>query len=281
MKVATINIEYDAGDRFKLLPLSDIHYDGKGRNSLCDMNKLRKDLRERVDEKTIILGIGDWFGGILPSDVKRYNKDHDAAAGNTILDEQVNGLAEELMPYREQIYAIGQGNHENSILLHCGTSLIERLIEKLNIGIQKPIIYMGYSWLLQLRFRKFKNDKHEMSRAIIIRGHHGWGGGSRTEGADITKFAHDVKFWQADLFLYGHVHRLKINDVEEGRIIGDSNWKTFLKRMVVCGTYQKTYSNSTSATYAEIKGYPPVTLRHPIISLTPDRKSGVNIKVEV
>lgn len=274
MNVATINIDYKYGDTFKLLPLADLHYDGRGVNSICDVGKLKKDLAERVDDKTIIIGIGDWFGGILPSDVKRYNKDLDATSSNRILDEQVANLAEIFMPYKSRIYALGQGNHEDTILLKCGTSLVENLIEKLSTP-EHQILYMGYSWLLQLQFR----EANGRGRTMVIRGHHGWGGGSRTEGADITKYAHDVKFWQADLFIYGHVHRLKINDIEEGRMVGDSNWKTYLKRMVVAGTYQKTYSNK-GTTYAEKRGYPPVTLRHPLIYLTPDRTAGVNIIIQ-
>jgi hypothetical protein len=280
MIAQTINIDYKYGEIFKLLPISDIHYDGKGKNSLCDIGKLRKNLKETVDEKTIILGVGDWFGGIIPSDVKRYRKTHDATVGDDILDESIDGLAEELMPYREQIYGIGDGNHEDSILIHCGTDLSKRLISKLNEGINKPILQLGYSWLLQLRFATPSGESRAGSRSLVIRGHHGWGGGSRTEGADITKFGHDVKFWQADLFLYGHVHKLKINDIEEGRMVGDSSWKTIIKRMVICGTYQKTYASSKTATYAEKRGYPPQALRHPIIYLAPDRLSGVNIKIE-
>ena len=281
MLVTTIPINYTYGETFKLLPISDIHYDGKGRNSICDIAKLRKHLKEQVDEKTIILGIGDWFGGIIPSDVKRYRKSQDAASGEDILDESINGLAEELMPYREQIYGIGEGNHEDSILIHCGTNLIKRLIEKLSTDTSRPIVHLGYSGLLQLKFGKKSETKtSEKVRSMIIRYHHGWGGGSRTEGADITKFAHDVKFWQAQLFCYGHTHQLKINDLEEGMMVGESSWKTIIKRMVVCGTYQKTFGNGVTATYAEKRGYPPRTLRHPIIYLTPDRVSGVNIKIE-
>jgi hypothetical protein len=276
----TINIDYEYGQTFKLLPISDIHYDGKGRNSLCDMAKLRKNLKETVDENTIILGIGDWFGGIIPSDVKRYRKEHDAGAGGDILDEQVNGLAEELMPYREQIYGIGDGNHEDSILQHCSTDLIKRLIEKLNLGITKPIIHLGFSGLLQLRFGVAQDGKRERVRSLIIRYHHGYAGGSRTEGGDITKFAHDVKFWQAHLFLYGHVHKLKVNDIEEGCMVGDSSWKTFTNRMLICGTYQRSFSTGQTTTYAEKKGYNPTTLRHPVVYLTPDRVSGVNMRVE-
>jgi hypothetical protein len=272
----TFHIPYKNKDVFKVLPLSDIHYDGRGRNSLCDSAKLKRDLAERVDDKTIILSIGDNFGGITPSDVKRYRKAHDSAAGEDILDESIDGLTEILMPYREQIYGLGDGNHENSILTHCGTNMTQRLVDKLNVGIQKPIIYLGYSWLLKFAFRQ----KNGGGRTVVIRGHHGWGGGSRTEGADVTKFAHDAKFWQADLFLYGHVHKMKINDIEEGRMVGERSWKTVRKRMCICGTYQKTYSSSRSATYAEMRGYPPTTLRHPIIYLEPNsNESDVRITI--
>ena len=278
MIVHTITIPYKYGDTFKLLPLSDLHYDGKGRNSICDISKLKRNLAEGVDEKTLIIGVGDWFGGILPSDVRRYRKAHDAADGEDILDEQVAGLAEVFKPYSKSIIGLGDGNHCDTILKNCGTDLIKRLGNELNRerNSEDPIPLLGFSWLLQLRF----TENGSRVRSMIIRGHHGWGGGSRTEGADITKFSHDVKFWQADLFLYGHVHRMKMNDIEEGRMVGDFGWKTYLKRMVICGTYQKTFSTSRSATYAEKEGYPSVTLRHPIIYLKPDRVSGVGIRIE-
>jgi hypothetical protein len=264
----TFHIPFKNGDKFKVLPLSDIHYDGRGKNSLCDSDKLKRDLAERVDDKTIILSIGDNFGGIIPSDVKRYRKTHDAAEGEDILDESINGLAEILMPYREQIYGLGDGNHEQSILAHCGTDMTRRLIAILNHGRKNPveIQHLGYSWLLRFAFRR----KGGGGRSVIIRGHHGWGGGSRTQGADVTKFSHDAQYWNANLFLYGHVHKMKINDIEEGSMVGERGWKTTRKRMCICGTYQKTYSDSRSATYAEMKGYPPTTLRHPIIYLMPN-----------
>jgi hypothetical protein len=277
MIVETVNINYKYGDIFKLLPISDIHYDGKGKNSTCDSVKLKRDLAERVDDKTIILTVGDNFGGIIPSDVKRYRKEHDSSSGSDILDESINGLYEIFYPYREKIYGLADGNHEDSILQHCGTNMTKRLIDKLNDGIKKPILYLGYSWLLKINFREPNKSR---SRSIVIRGHHGWGGGSRTEGADVTKFAHDVKFWQANLFLYGHVHKLKINDIEEGRMVGNKGWKTDLKRMVVCGTYQRTYAKSTAVTYAEKKGYPPTSIRHPLVYIKPQRDSGVGIEIK-
>lgn len=269
----TIPIEYKYGDEFRILPLSDIHYDGGGKNSTCDVSKLKRDLETNVTDKTMIIGVGDWFGGITTKDIKRYNKELDGAITNAILDESVDGLVNIFKPYKDHIIALGDGNHCTAIIENCGTNLMRRFIEKLNPNIK----YMGYSWLLKLAFR----EPNGRGRSLIIRGHHGWGGGSRTEGADITKFAHDVKFWQAQLFLYGHVHKIKVNPMEEGVMIGDNGWRTIEKKMVVCGTYQKTYSKNTTATYAEKRGYPPASITTPLITVTPARDNNVKVRITV
>jgi UDP-2,3-diacylglucosamine pyrophosphatase LpxH len=265
----TIDIPYKYGDTFKLLPLADIHFGHK----TCDKQKLRQDLKEKVDEQTIIIGLGDWFDMLIVKDAKRYRKAHDDTEGEAIIDEQIEGLADLLMPYKNNIYAVGDGNHEDTMIA-LGTNPIKRLIKLLS-DKEHVIEYMGYTWLLNLQFRETQGR----GRGLIIRGHHGWGGSSRTEGADITKYSHDVKFWQADLFLYGHVHKLKFNLIEEGRMIGKDKWKTYQKKMCVCGTYQRTYSNNTSATYAERSGFHPTSIQCPVIYLKPHHDNGVDVKV--
>ena len=273
MIARTISVPYKMGDRFKILPIGDIHYDGKKSCSTCDSKKLKKFLEKNVDSKTIIIGMGDWFGGIIIKDLKRYKKDTDGAEGAAILDESVKGLVDIFKPYSKNIVAIGDGNHEESILVQCGTNLTERLIDKLN----PKILYMGYSWLLKLSF----NENKARIRPLIIRGHHGWGGGNNSEGGDLTKFAHDVKFWQAQLFLYGHVHKIKANPMEEGIMVGDNRWRTIEKKMVVCGTFQKTYTNTTVATYAEKRGYHPASTTTPVITAIPTDQDGVKIEVTI
>lgn len=273
MIVKTIPIIYNYGDIFTLLPIADIHLG----NLTSDLSKLKKDL-QAINGKTLIIGLGDWLDSILVKDKKRYRKALDATESEAIIDKQIEQCAEIFRPYADKLIGLGDGNHEEKIIDLCGTNPTKRLCEKLSTQ-EHEVIYLGYSWLLQLVFRKDEVEGGGQTRTIIVRGHHGWGGGSRTEGADITKYSHDVKFWQADIFLYGHVHKLKTNDVEEGRIIGQDKWITVQKKMIVCGTYQKTYTNDTTATYAERMGYPPVSVRNPKIFIKPE-KIGAKITVE-
>jgi hypothetical protein len=230
-----------------------------------------------VDDKTLIVGVGDWLDSIIVPD-KRYRKQFDANETEAIIDEEIDTLYDVMKPHAKQIIGIGDGNHEDNILKLCGTNPIRRLCSKLSTK-EHEIPYLGYSWLLQVVFYMDKNNRMEQTRRLIIRGHHGWGGGSRTEGADITKYSHDVKFWQADVFLYGHVHKLRFHDLEEGRMIGDKRWVTFQKKMIVCGTYQRTYSNGPEATWAETRGFPPTTIKHPVAFLKPT-DNGIEVRVQ-
>ncbi len=275
MYVDTVYIPYRKLDeQFKILPISDIHYGHKS----CDVKKLKKDLSEKVDDHTIILGVGDWADSIVVPD-KRYRKDMDATESGAIIDEQLERLCEIFKPYSRQIYGIGDGNHEDVVNNKCGTQMMKRLCDMLATDDHKPL-WLGYSWILEIVFFIPSKDQMTQTRGVVIRGHHGWGGNTRTEGADITKYSHDVKFWQADLFLYGHTHKLKTNDVEQGVKVGKNGWRTQLKRMAVCGTYQRTYSNNQIPTWAEGKGFPPVSIRNPIIWCKPNWKSGVDMRIE-
>jgi hypothetical protein len=117
-------------------------------------------------------------------------------------------------------------------------------------------------------------------RTIRIRGHHGWGGGSRTQGADITKFSNDVKFWEADLFLYGHVHKKQTDKIPRGEINNAGKFITRPKTMAICGTFLKTYSKGPTPTYSEIKGYPMVEIGGVVITITPN-DDWCNIGVDI
>ena len=275
MYVDTIYIPYQSlTQEFKILPISDIHYGHKS----CDVQKLKRDLAQKVDERTIIFGLGDWADSIIVPD-KRYRKDFDGTETGAIIDEQIEGLASIFRPYAKQIYGIGDGNHEDVVNKNCGTQMMKHLCDKLATDEHKPL-WLGYSWVIEVVFYQGTIDRQQQTRSLIVRGHHGWGGASRTEGAEITKFSHDVKFWNCDLFLYGHVHKIKSNDVEVGVKVGKQGWRTQLRRMVVCGTYQRTYAPGQVPTWAETKGFPPVSIRNPIIYAKPHWKSGVELRVE-
>lgn len=259
----TVRIPYKYGDIIKLKPLSDIHYGSR----YCDVKALRRFLGE-PDEKTYIIGIGDWLDCIITSDLKRYRKSGDGAEGEEIIDEQVESLVDVLKPFAPQIIGVGIGNHEDTIAKHCGTNPAKRIADRLAVP------YLGYSFLLRLVF----SEDAARTRTVIVRGHHGWGGGSRTQGADLTKCAKDMAYFDADLFLYGHTHKLQHDTVPRLSLNGE----TLIarpKHLCICGTFLKTYSDSTDVTYSEAKGYPPVTLGGLEISIKPGVHNWCDINV--
>jgi hypothetical protein len=127
---------------------------------------------------------------------------------------------------------------------------------------------LGFSWIVVLRFR----EETGRGRTLIVRGHHGWGGGSRTQGADLTKYSKDMAFWpDANIYLYGHVHRRQSDQIETFGVCG-TKLVPKPKHIYLCGTFLKTYSLTDEATYSEEKGYPPVSIGGVNISIKPDQQ---------
>jgi len=260
MIVTEYRIPYKLGQTVPIKQITDVH-DG---NAHCDLAAYKRFL----DDESYYIGTGDLFDAIVVPD-KRYSKSADMSAEMDFLDEAVDRQYDILRPHRERIIGLGIGNHESTVLDRCGTNMIKRLCRMLDVP------YLGYSGLLKL---VFSEDKAR-TRTVKTRYHHGWGGGSRTAGGSITTFSNDMKFWDADLFLYGHVHQLKVDEIPRLGVSG----KRLIARpmtMVIGGTFLRTYSDTTDPTYSEIKGYPPVPIGGPNIRVTPNR-NWVNINTDL
>jgi hypothetical protein len=262
MIVTTKRIEYKYGQTFKLKPIADVHIGARA----CDLSAF-KDYMEDSDDNTYFIGIGDLYDAIVVQDF-RYQKSSDRTKGDAVIDEQVEEGVEILEPYKDKILGLGLGNHERTVIKRCGTNMIDSTCKVLGI----PSI--GYSGLFRLMF----SENGARTRTVIIRYHHGWGGGSRTIGADLTKFSRDVAYWDADIFLYGHVHRKQSDEIPRLGLRGE---KLYAKPKVIaiCGTFLRTYMDTNDATYSEVCGYPPTAIGGITLSLKPDGK-WMDIKVQ-
>ncbi len=255
-------IEYKYGDVIKIKPLFDVHLG----NNYCDKQACKKYLADS-DENTYFIGGGDLLDSIVVTD-PRYAKHADGTLGD-IIDDQVDMAVEILEPYKDRIIGIGKGNHEEQIVKRCGTDPIRTICQRLGVT------HLGLSGLIRLVF----TENGSRGRTVIVRWHHGWGGGARTLGASITRYSKDMMYWDADLYLYGHDHQRKMDRIER---MGLSGKKLIAKPkvLVVCGTFLKTFSESTDTSYSELKGYPPTSIGGVNINIKPvDR--WVNIWVDV
>ncbi len=250
-----MRIPYRWGDTIRIKPIFDAHLG----NRYCDEAALKRYLADS-DDCTYFMGGGDFLDSIITRDIRRYTKAADATETDAIIDEQVRKGFSILEPYKDKIIGWGRGNHEAAIRTHCGTDPAERLAELLGCP------NLGYSGLIRLLL----SENGTRTRTVIIRWHHGWGGGSRTQGADLTKFSRDIAYWDADIYLYGHVHKKQSDRIPR---LGLSGNKLIARPKLVglCGTFLKTYTATADSTYAEEKGYPPVELGGIVVNIQPDR----------
>ena len=263
--ITTQKIVYNYGDTIKLKPIFDVHLG----NKYCDEKALKRYIDDR-DENTYFMTGGDLFDSIIVKDQKRYEKHSDDTEGDDILDEQIDRGEAYLRPLADEgrLIGCGDGNHEKTILKHCSTNMTKRLCRRLKVP------YLGYSGMIRLSMR----DKHNHGRSVCVYYHHGFGGGSRTQGADLTKYSKHAATIDADIFLYGHVHRKQTDEIPRLAAIG-GKWKAKDKHIAICGTYLKTLSNTTDSTYSEVAGYPPTAIGGVEISIKP-QEYWVELKVD-
>jgi UDP-2,3-diacylglucosamine pyrophosphatase LpxH len=263
-KIDTLRIPYKYGDTIRIKTIADVHSGSKN----CDMKKFIEYLG-KPDKNTYLLGLGDMMDCIIVSDAKRYSKSNDGSESDDIIGESVQQWIDILTPWRDKIIGLGIGNHEETMLRRCSINPVKMICDRLGVN------YFGYSFLARL----ILHENNSRSRTVIIRGHHGWGGGSRTQGADLSKYSRDVAQFSADIFLYGHVHRLQYDTIPRLGICGDTLTAKD-KHMAICGTFLRTYSSTTDSTYSECAGYPPARIGGPVISIKPTN-SWVDINVSI
>lgn len=254
-------ISYKFGDQFTIKPIADVHLG----NAACDERAFKEYLRDS-DESTYFIGIGDLMDAVIVSDIKRYRKGVDASKEREdIVDYQVQRAAAFLSPYSERILGLGTGNHEDAILTHCATDMTRRVCQQLNVP------YLGYSGLYRLKFA----EGGSRVRTVDIRYHHGWASG-RTQGGQLTSNAKDVMHWDADVFFYGHGHKMLSDSIARLGIQGDCRLVSRDLVICLCGTFLKTYIDG-EITYSEKKGYGPQRIGQPFVTVKPTR-GGVRIK---
>jgi len=268
MKVASFDIPYKTyADVIKLKPIQDTHIG----SPLFDRVGFKRYMEES-DDNTFYVGNGDIFDMILATD-PRYKKGVENGQTEAIVDEQIKEGYEILKPYASKILAIGIGNHEETIVKHNGTNPIRRLCERLSTPEHK-VEYLGMKWMIRLNLRA----KTGHGRSITVYGHHGYGGGTRTEGGSLTKFSKDLMYEDADIFLFGHVHEKLYKNIPRG-YHGGLRYLSKDRYLVIGGTFKKNLTDDDTTTWEETKGFPIRAIGGVTIKIKPNR-DWVSMSVE-
>jgi predicted phosphodiesterase len=264
---AVFRINHDSRtDVIKIKPIMDLHYGA----STCDVKAFKEYIKDRNDH-TWFLTNGDLMDSILFND-KRYQRALDASEQkiDEVVDADIIDVYKLLEPIKDRLITIGHGNHEQTIVKKCGTNPSKRLAELLGVP------YMGYSYWLRLLITR----KGGTTRKVDFMISHGFGGGTRTEGGSLTKYSKAADRFDADVIIYGHDHKKNFTRYPILYLDLSAKAKLIQKPKVVClgGSWKKTYTNTTTASWEECSGFPPIEIGGITIEIKPQER-GVSLSV--
>ena len=179
-----------------ILLMSDEHYDSKH----CDRKMLKRHHEQAKDRNAIVLKFGDVF------DCMGGKYDPRSGKGDIRPEYQIEGYFDAIVedaakfyePYKDNIYFISAGNHENSILKRQEVDILKRL--GLMLGVEKRP-YNGH-----IKFQFESTSKGSRSSKLLYYTHGNGGSSPVTRGVINTN--RRQTFINADYIISGHTHSM-------------------------------------------------------------------------
>jgi hypothetical protein len=269
-------------DPIEIAIYGDVHFEAPE----CDLKAVKSALKEDGTKKRYLLFPGDLFDLILPNDLKRFSpkalqwiitdpltgRARDATARkDALVDMLVNDVYRLLKPYANRIIGIGFGNHEMAYIKRGYTDPTQALVDLLNqhTTAETRVAHLGYSAFMRLCIvpaRKIRGG----TRSLVLYYHHGWGGGSRTRGASITKYWRHFADYQSDIGIYAHDHKSQLDSSIQFSTVGrPPRIKAKKRLLVLAGTFLKAIGDSVDPSYGEQKGFSPENIGRHILWVKP------------
>jgi len=264
-----------AGEIFvHVYPWGDWHVGNRG---FCESTFKRDKKKIQDDPLARIVLMGDLGEFISPSD-KRFEPQivdprFDVKDLDNLLDLEVELISDELMSFDSKIFwGALDSNHSRTAERRFHNNVHRRICR--NLGIPQWQYSAGgqvFCW------ESKKSKRHE---ALKLFAHHGFGGG-RKRGAKVNRGDDIASYFDADLYLMGHVHdRIKWHNTKlfptkkNGKPhIGHSD-----RMCVITGTYLRTYTEDCSG-YGERAMYPPTSLGQHHVSVRWERYDNERVLV--
>jgi hypothetical protein len=247
-------------DRLHIIPVSDAHL---GDPLFSEKHFLRtlKYIHDTPHVRAVL--VGDLLNSVIvgkPGNIFR----------QTIASpqDQRDVMIKYLLPIKDKILGMVTGNHEARIMDTCGVDLSADIAHALNIP------YRAEGIGLKIKFGMGASYHHSERYPCVYYLYmtHGYGG-ARTTAAKAVKGERLSYFLNADVYIMAHDHvtnaapvvSLRCNQREyEDKETGFTNCAVVARRAIVV----KSNAYIKHGGYGEAKGYPPVDLLTPIITLS-------------
>lgn len=261
MEVVRFELDYRRSDIFTYHNLCDIHA-GTGH---CDEDRFRHKVRQIArDPFARWTGGGDYGEFINPKD-KRFDSRTLAkwVDPDDIARSQEEYIIRLLRPIKTQCLGMIEGNHEDSVRIHCNQDVYKHITDEL--GVAK----LGATAFIDLAFRRRGGERGGGGTTIRIVLAHG-SGGAITKSAKTIRLERFMNQFNARIYAIGHMHDIIPNeipylDLKAGRIIERK------KVGAICGSWFTNYTQGLPPSYGEKKTFPPTSLGSPVFIIEPDK----------
>jgi len=246
LRVVKHVVEYEkAGDTFLLIPFGDFHIGHKN----CDKKKL-EEIRDFIKTQNALwIGMGDYCDAVFPHpNEKRIDIDVLDPELNTP-EKQYNYVYDLLEPIKSQCLGLLTGNHDDILRRRHYHNWVDSLAFKLEVP------YLDFAAFIKLQFRRpYKTGYHYQT--IDIFATHGYYAG-RKIGGKINRIEDLAKYFDADIYLVGHVHEIAgFRNIQ----LKATRYCNIIERkrvFAITGTFLRGWKKNKIASYAERKLLPP------------------------
>lgn len=269
--VTTCKIDYSNGNKHRLLFVtSDLHIDSIG----CNREIMLADLDEAKRRDAKIMLFGDIFDAMQGRFDPRRNLDElrPEYRHANYYDFVVKDVARILKPYAQNILLITPGNHETAVTKNASLSLIDRLVEAMNLENSTNILQGGYGgWGRFL----FHNGTSGRRTSVKMKYNHGFGGDGPVTRGVIHTNRQNVYLKNADIVVNGHNHNAYYVPIVSESITDMGKVVFSTTHHVRTPGYKQDYSDGANG-WAVEKGMVPKPLGGAFISMEVTNHSKVS-----
>jgi len=264
LQTKDITIQYTkARSKKRLFALGDIH----AGTIHCVEDGVEKKVREiAADKDALWIGMGDYGEFITPKD-KRFDTDQRVISKwchqDNIAHDQEKWICNLLRPIKNKCVGLLYGNHEESMRIFNADNVHQNICEELSVD------NLGFSCFLRMYFKRENSNETHLIKGAFTHG----ASCAITEGAKMMALMRFMKAFEADIYGYAHVHdfidkslsRMTINDTSKGK----ARIKSSTSIGATTGSWFRTYTQGTFASYGEKKLFAPTEICCAVYTLDP------------
>lgn len=243
--VLRVDMKYKANSKnFNFLFCSDIHID----NPKCKKERFIDDLKRIQDKEGGFIIFGDFFCLMQGRNDRRGQK---SAIGDFAKEDYFDAVIQYgkdvLMPFKENLICITDGNHETSVVKNMEINPLKMLIR--DLGLNPEVSHLPYLGYIDFVFTHESGGN--IKKQKIFYDHGGYHGEVSKGSLSIQRYA--AMSVDADIICSGDTHHRWINTHHQYKV--DSNGGMQIKEQLhlKCGTYKEEFGKGGGWAVEKIK----------------------------